>query len=136
MLMFFTEAVRYLDIHYRDVEGEQRTAHDALLVPVLLNGALAALKVNTAAYARTAIELTKRALGISTLSSADRAKGLYRRALASVIIKDEESAEKDLSEAAALVPDDQAIKAELSKVKERRKAARENEKKKFKKMFG
>jgi len=132
----YQKSVRYIDVHFKEVNGEQKAAYIALLAPVLLNGALAALKLNTPAYARTAITLTDRALTIPGLSTADRAKGFYRRGLAYVATKDEDNAEADLTEAAALMPDDQAIKSELTKVKERRKAAKENEKKKFKKMFG
>lgn len=63
------------------------------------------------------------------------AKALYRRALARVILKDDEEAEKDLAEAIALVPTDQAIAGELAKVKQRKKEKRDKEKKAFKKMF-
>jgi peptidyl-prolyl isomerase D len=132
----YEKSVRYLDIHYVGAEGDAKKAHDTLLAPVLLNGALAAIKLKSAAYARRAVSLTDRALNIPTLSTADRAKGLYRRGLANVALNDEESAEKNLTEATALVPDDQAIKAELNRIKESRKTKREAEKKKFKKMFG
>lgn len=63
------------------------------------------------------------------------AKALYRRGLAQSILKEEEDAEKDLSEASALVPDDKAIANELAKVKQRKKEKRDKEKKAFKKMF-
>jgi peptidyl-prolyl isomerase D len=62
------------------------------------------------------------------------AKGLYRRALARVALKEEAEAEKDLAEATKLV-NDQAISSELEKVRARRKANMEREKAKFKKMF-
>lgn len=62
------------------------------------------------------------------------AKGLYRRALARIALKEEEEAEKDLVEATKLV-DDQAISAELEKVRATRKANKEREKAKFKKLF-
>lgn len=62
-------------------------------------------------------------------------KALYRRALAHIILKDDDEAEKDLIEASALVPADQAISGELSKLRLRRKEKRDKEKKAFKKMF-
>ena len=63
------------------------------------------------------------------------AKALYRRGLAHVILKEDEEAERDFSEAVKLVPDDQQVKAELTKVKERQKEKRDKEKKAYKKMF-
>jgi len=62
------------------------------------------------------------------------AKGLYRRALAHVALKQEEEAEMDLVEATKLV-NDQAISSELERVRATRKAKKEREKAKFKKMF-
>lgn len=62
------------------------------------------------------------------------AKGLYRRALARVALKEGEGAEKDLVEATKLV-NDQAISSELEKVRATIKANKERERAKFKKMF-
>ena len=59
---------------------------------------------------------------------------MYRRALARVALKEEAEAEKDLVEATKLV-NDQAITAELEKVRATRKTNKEREKAKFKKMF-
>lgn len=63
------------------------------------------------------------------------AKALYRRALAHAYMKTEEHAEKDLVEASHLVPEDAAIAAELTKIRQQRKEKREKEKKAYKKMF-
>ena len=52
-----------------------------------------------------------------------------------MILKEEDEAETDLVAANQLVPDDQAITGELSKVRQRKKEKREKEKKAFKKMF-
>ena len=68
---------------------------------------------------------------ITTIFSA---KGLYRRALARISLKEEEEAEKDLVEATKLV-NDQAISLELEKVRAMRKANKEREKAKFKRLF-
>lgn len=62
------------------------------------------------------------------------AKGLYRRALARIALKEEAEAEEDLVEATKLV-NDQAISSELEKVRATRKASKERERAKFKKMF-
>jgi peptidyl-prolyl isomerase D len=63
------------------------------------------------------------------------AKALYRRALAHIILKDEEQAEKDLVKASKLVPGDDAISGELSKLKQRMKAEKDKQKASFKKLF-
>ena len=63
------------------------------------------------------------------------AKALYRRALAHAYLKTEEHAEKDLVDASRLVPDDAAIAAELTKIRQQRKEKREKEKKAYKKLF-
>jgi len=63
------------------------------------------------------------------------AKGFYRRALAHVALNEEAEAEDDLVEATKLA-NDQAISSELEKVRATRKANKEREKAKFKKMFG
>lgn len=65
----------------------------------------------------------------------DKAKAYYRRALARLQLKDEDKAEEDLQAAAKLAPDDQAIAAELAKIKEAQRVQKEKQKKAFKKMF-
>jgi len=109
------------------------------LAPLLLNSALAAVKIQPSSSfnAQIAVKNATRALSRLELSPADKAKALYRRALAKIILKDDEDAEKDLADAVALVPADQAapIAAELAKTKQRKKEKRDKEKKAFKKMF-
>lgn len=62
-------------------------------------------------------------------------KALYRRALAHVALHDEDAAEQDLRAALGFVPGDAAIRAELDRVRELKKAQREKEKKAFKGLF-
>ncbi|KAF9653654.1 peptidyl-prolyl cis-trans isomerase Cpr7 [Thelephora ganbajun] len=132
------KAIRYLDYHpefstYPGEEVKTRRGFQELLSPLLLNSALAAIKLAGPINLRTAISLANRAVGFA-LSDADRAKGLYRRALAHVALNEEEEAERNLVEATKLV-NDQAISSELEKVRATRKASKEREKAKFKKMF-
>ena len=63
------------------------------------------------------------------------AKALYRRAIAHAYFKAEDDAEKDLVEANHLVPEDAAITAELTKIRQQKKEKREKEKKAYKKLF-
>ncbi|KAG5718813.1 Peptidyl-prolyl cis-trans isomerase D [Termitomyces sp. T112] len=139
-LFKYQKSIRYLDVHPilpEDAPSELRDSYDALLAPLLLNSALAAIRSQptSSQNAEVAIKCTTRALDRLELNTADKAKALYRRALAKVVQKDEDEAEKDLVEASKLVPEDGAIAGELAKVRQRKKEKREKEKKAFKKMF-
>ncbi|KDR77002.1 hypothetical protein GALMADRAFT_246185 [Galerina marginata CBS 339.88] len=139
-LQKYQKSIRYLDVHPVLPENsppELKDSYGALLAPLLLNSALAAIRVRpqTTEKAMIAVASASRALDKLTLNDADKAKALYRRALAHVYLKDEEKAEQDLVEASRLVPEDAAIQGELSKIRQQRKEKREKEKKQFKKMF-
>ncbi|KIM82826.1 hypothetical protein PILCRDRAFT_97375 [Piloderma croceum F 1598] len=136
----YQKSIRYLDVHPVMPDGsppELQDSFDSLFAPLLLNSALAALKIQpqTPSNAHIGIDCATRALDRMTLNKADKAKALYRRALAHVILKEEDAAESDLITANELVPEDQAITNELTKVKQRRKEKKDKEKKAFKKMF-
>jgi len=115
-----------------------RDSFNALLAPLLLNSALAAIRAQpqSSVNAMIAMANTTRALDSLELNNADKAKALYRRALAHAYLKTEDNAEKDLVEASHLVPEDAVIAAELNKIRQQRKEKREKEKKAYKKMFG
>ena len=115
-----------------DAPPELRDSYDALLAPLLLNSALAAIR---AGQPRLAADAATRALDSLELNAADRAKALYRRALALGALKDDDGAEADLVAAHELVPDDAAVAAELERVRARKREKREKEKKAFKKLF-
>ncbi|KAJ7140509.1 peptidyl-prolyl cis-trans isomerase [Mycena crocata] len=135
----YQKSIRYLDVNTLLPEDatEMQAAYDGILAPLLLNSALAAVRVQPPSLTTASIGVAcaSRAYTTLKLSPADKAKALYRRALAHAILKDEEAAEKDLVEAVAIVPDDTAIAAELAGIRRRRKEKREKEKKAFKKMF-
>ncbi|THV02222.1 peptidyl-prolyl cis-trans isomerase [Dendrothele bispora CBS 962.96] len=139
-LVKYQKSIRYLDVHHdlpEDASAGTRQAYASILTPLLLNSALAAVRITptSSVNADVAIDSTTRALRLE-LSNADKAKALYRRSLAYSIKKDDDDAEKDLTEAAQLVPEDQAIAGELAKVRQRKKEKRDKEKKAYKKMFG
>ncbi|KAG6819907.1 Peptidyl-prolyl cis-trans isomerase cyp40 [Arthromyces matolae] len=136
----YQKSIRYLDVHPvlpDDAPPELKDPYDALLAPLLLNSSLAAIRAQppSSQNAEIAIKNTTRALDKLELNTADKAKALYRRALARVILKNEDDAEKDLVEASKLVPDDAAIAGELSKVRQRKKEKRDKEKAAYKKLF-
>lgn len=134
----YQKSIRYLDLHPvlpEDAPPELPDSYKALLAPLLLNASLAAIKADGASNAQTALRYTTRALDTLELNNADKAKALYRRALAHGVLKEDEEAEKDLVQAHDLVAQDAAIIAELDKIRTRRKEKRDKEKKAFKKMF-
>lgn len=133
----YQKSIRYLDMHQtlpEDAPPELKDSYDALLAPLLLNSALAALRAGGTANAGIALRSTDRALGMQ-LNNADKAKALYRRALANIVRKEEDDAEEDLLAAKALVPDDKAILGELEKLRQRRKEKKDKERKAYKKLF-
>ncbi|KAF8499474.1 peptidyl-prolyl cis-trans isomerase [Hysterangium stoloniferum] len=134
----YQKSIRYLDVHPVMPDGsspELEESYKTLLAPLLLNSALAALKVPSPANYTLAVQNTTRALDRLQLSDADKAKALYRRALAYGGMKSDDEAQADLTQASHLVKGDAIILAELEKVKQRKKAAREKEKKAFKGLF-
>jgi peptidyl-prolyl isomerase D len=129
------KSLRYLDVHPILPDGSSQeliTSYNALRAPLLLNIALAATKTN---QGNLAVRSASRALNIEGLSTADQAKALYRRSLGHTSLNDESSAERDLTEASKLVPEDKAIATELARVKAAKKEKRDKEKKAYAKMF-
>ncbi|KAJ3527412.1 hypothetical protein NMY22_g9804 [Coprinellus aureogranulatus] len=138
----YQKSLRYLDTHWplpEDAFETIRQGYVELFVPLLLNSSLGAIRSPTrsAATATVAVTNTTRAINQfdESLKPADKAKAYYRRALARLQLKDEDKAEEDLQAAAKLAPEDQAIAAELAKIKEAQRLAREKQKKALKKMF-
>ncbi|KAI9847127.1 MAG: peptidyl-prolyl cis-trans isomerase cpr6 [Thelocarpon superellum] len=70
-----------------------------------------------------------------TLGPADRAKALYRRAVAYAGARDEESAIADLEEALGLVPGDKAVMTELASVRKKVADRRKKEKETYGRFF-
>ncbi|EAU84018.1 peptidyl-prolyl cis-trans isomerase [Coprinopsis cinerea okayama7 len=137
----YQKALRYLDLHWplpEDASEELQAGYKELFTPVLLNSALAAIRVEPRSTVNSTIAITNttRAINYFDLKPADKAKAYYRRALARLQLKDEDKAEADLVEASKLAPEDAAIAGELNKIKQAQKALREKEKKAYKKLFG
>jgi len=70
------------------------------------------------------------------LTEAEKAKALYRRGQANAALKQDDEAEKDLAMADGLLGGkDAGLKAELEKVRARRKEKRDKEKKAYRGLF-
>ncbi|OAV97983.1 hypothetical protein PTTG_03198 [Puccinia triticina 1-1 BBBD Race 1] len=143
---------------------EEVETYTSLRVTILLNAGLASIKAAgqpdasppvAKKHARTAMKYCSRVLDMhhpagqplerskqgligcyKELSNDERAKALYRRALAGVIVQENEVSLKDLVEAHKLVPGDQAIKKELERVRLQIDNQRKKERAAFGKMFG
>lgn len=80
----FTEAIRYLDCHIQlpeDSPPELKDSFQALLAPLLLNSALAAIRAGGAPNARLALRVTDRAIATLALNDADKGSCCSPRAL-------------------------------------------------------
>lgn len=75
------------------------------------------------------------ALEVKGISDAEKAKALYRRAIAEIGLKDEDSALTDLEEANKLVPGDAAVVKELASVKKASSERAKKEKAAYSKFF-
>jgi peptidyl-prolyl isomerase D len=81
------------------------------------------------------VSLATRALNLGKLSPSEKGKALYRRALGTIQLKDDEGAEKDLKEALENVPGDAGITRALKEVEVKRKERKDKERKAYAKMF-
>ncbi|KAH8820938.1 peptidyl-prolyl cis-trans isomerase [Xylogone sp. PMI_703] len=112
----YQKGLRYLneDPELKDESDETKKTLASLRFTLNSNSALLAVKLkqwdDAARFASNALE-------VPHITDADKAKALYRRALARIGLKDEEEALKDLEEANKLVPGDAAVVKELSTVK-------------------
>lgn len=121
----YQKGLRYLneDPSLENEPPETKKNMDALRFTLNANSALLSNKLK--AY-DDALRYASAALDVADITDADKAKALYRRAVAEVGLKDEDGALKDLEEANKLVPNDAAVVKELTQVK---KAAAERAKK-------
>jgi peptidyl-prolyl isomerase D len=112
----YQKGLRYLneDPELKDESEETKKALKALRFT--LNSNIALLS-NQLKHHEDALRHASYALDVSDVSSVDRAKALYRRAIAEIGLKDEDAALKDLEEANRLVPGDGKVVSELAKVK-------------------
>jgi len=141
----FEKAIRYLDLHPvkpHDAPTDSWSSFQAILLSCLLNASLCANRfpsptAPSSVQAQLSIKYTTRALALNglTISDTDKGKALFRRAVARITLKDDGEAYADLVEANKVVPNDENIKKEIAKLKEKQKDKREKEKKAYKNLF-
>ena len=115
----------------KELDGQMK----ALRFTLHSNSSLLANKLsqfkNGQSWATYALEVAESA----SAKDADKAKALYRRAVASSGLKEEDAALKDLNEASKLAPNDAGITNEIAKVKKAVKDSEAKEKAAAKKFF-
>jgi len=121
------------DAPKNEQELKTRQEFQRVLSVLSLNSTLAALKLPGRIGPKALIDLANKAVKFA-FSDDTRAKGLYRRGLVHVALKQEEKAEIDLVEATKLVNDPGIVLA-LERVRATLKANAEREKNKYRKFF-
>jgi peptidyl-prolyl isomerase D len=115
----YQKGLRYLNEYRTPQENdapELGKQLDSLRFTLHSNSALLQLKGQSYDEAK---ESATNALSLKGITDAEKAKGLYRRALGSIGLKDDEDATVDLLQAQKLAPSDAAIAKELEAVKTR-----------------
>jgi peptidyl-prolyl isomerase D len=83
-----------------------------------------------------AIQAATRVLSMENLTDTEKAKAYYRRGQAYTLTKQDDEAEKDLSQADSLFGGkDSNLRGDLEKIRLRKKEKREKEKKAFRGLF-
>lgn len=130
----YQKGLRYLneDPDLAAASDEDKATLRQLRYTLNSNSALLANKISQFADAAKAAGF---ALEVPGISDVERAKALYRRALANVGLKDDVAAAADLEEAKKLVPGDAAVVKELAAVKARAAERAKREKAAYGKFF-
>ncbi|KAI1501478.1 cyclophilin-like domain-containing protein [Biscogniauxia marginata] len=130
----YQKGLRYLNEEpdLKDAPEGAAAKLDALRFTLNCNSALLNLKLESWEDAERS---ATSALAVRGISDAEKGKALYRRGVALVKLKDEDSAIAALEEARKLVPGDVAISKELDTVKKQAAARLAKEKAAYKKFF-
>lgn len=132
----YQKAIRYLRECPEPLDSdppETGAQLDALKIALHSNSALMQIKLTKYDAAEKS---ASNVLAVSGLKDADKAKALYRRALAHKGLKNEEEAVKDLEAALKAVPTDALIKNELNSMKKAAADRAKKEKAKYSNAFG
>ena len=130
----YQKGIRYLN-EDPSLENEPEVTKeklDALRFTLNSNSALLSNKLKDFAEG---LRSASAALDVPAITDSEKAKALYRRAIAEIGLKDEDGALKDLEEANGLVPGDAAVIKELSEVKKKAQERAKKEKAAYSKFF-
>lgn len=131
----YQKGLRYLN-EYPEAPDEDpvELAQQLTVIRFSLHSNSALLQIKVKAF-NDALRSASNAIELGKIPDGDRAKAYYRKALASVALKDDDQAVEDLEEALKLAPSDAAIKKELGIVKKKRADQEKKEKAAYKKFF-
>nr|POE54361.1 41 kda peptidyl-prolyl cis-trans isomerase [Quercus suber] len=131
----YQKALRYLHEYPAPLDTDPPTLGEKLTrLRVSLHNNSALLQNQLKLY-RDTIASADKALAVSGITDAEKAKALYRKGVALKELKDEEGAVKSLTAAETLAPTDAGIKNELAAVKKASADRRAKEKKAYSKAF-
>ena len=130
----YQKGIRYLneDPSMDNEPAETKKQLDALRFTLNSNSALLSNKLKAF---DDGLRYASAALDVEGITEAEKAKALYRRAIAEIGLKDEDAALKDLEEANKLVPGDAAVVKELAAVKKTAAERAKKEKAAYSKFF-
>lgn len=131
----YQKGLRYLN-QYPQASNEDHTEIQQQLTDIrfTLNSNSALLQIKLKAF-DDALRSASNAVELSNIGDTEKAKAYYRKALASIGLKDDEEAIKDLNEALKLAPGDAAILKELRLVRKKAADRAEKEKAAYKRFF-
>lgn len=135
-LLKYQKGLRYLQelTEPEESDNSQAILHQQASLKFTLHANSALLQNKLGQYEGAQSSATS-ALEQSGLSDGDKAKALYRRAVARNARRDEEEALKDLEQASKLAPGDKAILEQLAVVKKKLSERKAKEKAAYKKFF-
>lgn len=132
----YQKALRYIAMWTRmtSEDGDEQLIKDMNNLRFTLHSNSSLLQSKQKAY-KDAEDSASKALEVDGLGDKDRGKGYYRRAVARLGLKQEDTATADLEEAIKLVPDDAGVKKQYDGIKSLQNQRAEREKKAYQNMF-
>lgn len=115
----YQKGLRYLDanpIISKEDSSDVKAQLNSLRFTLNSNSALLSNKLKDFSEGERAASA---ALDVPDISDGEKAKALYRRAIAQIGLRDDEAALKDLDLANTLVPNDPAVVKELAEIKKK-----------------
>ena len=131
----YQKGLRYLHEYPQALESDAPgtdTQLEALKISLHCNSALLQIKLK---QWEDAEKSASNALAAKNIKDADKAKALYRRALARAALRNDDEAIKDLQDAQKLAPNDTAITNELNAAKKKQADRAAKEKAAYSKFF-
>jgi len=131
----YQKALRYVSEYSTPQDNDPKELWGQLAALKFTLYSNSALLQNKSKNFRDADDSATKALGVENITSTEKAKAHFRRGVAKVGLRDDDSALEDLTAAHNLVPTDGAIINELDAVKKRIHEKQQKHREKLRKMF-